>query len=154
MSLIFNKLQDYKKNIYRKWNVHGLESLSVPGAVMDFSKDSQDVLLKTSDPTRQEQRLKFRKGQFFNPKMNRWLGVNGNSLLSLKESQGSMWTMSQVDVDATLDFQRLPPPSKPLHGSWPFDCQKLIPCKDVPYQTCGCDLTSDYEDNEKNEDEN
>ena len=23
-------------------------------------------------------------------------------------------------------------------GSWPYSCQKLIPCPDIPHQTCGC----------------
>ena len=24
-------------------------------------------------------------------------------------------------------------------GAWPFDCEKNIPCGDLPHQTCGCD---------------
>ena len=37
------------------------------------------------------------------------------------------------------DFARMTIDSKPTSGIWPFDCQKIIPCVDLPMQTCGCD---------------
>ena len=123
--------------------------MSAPGAVIELIPDSQGVYLMAMAPDKIEQRIRFTNGQLFNPKMNRYLGVNGNSILSLKNKPDSMWIISQVDVDAPLPLERLPPARKPLHGAWPFDCPKLLPCKDVPYQTCGCDLTTDYEETEK-----
>ena len=36
-------------------------------------------------------------------------------------------------------FVRNPIDSKVPIGAWPFDCEKIIPCKELPMQTCGCD---------------
>ena len=132
-----------------KWNGHGLESLSVAGASVEFSRESQSIALKTNDPAKDEQRLKFRNGQLVNPNLKKYLGVNGNAVLGLTSNPDSMWMLIQVETEPGSSFARIPPSNKPFHGAWPFDCQKLIPCNDVPHQTCGCDLTSDYEDTEK-----
>ena len=35
------------------------------------------------------------------------------------------------------DFTRLTTPVANA-GAWPYNCDQLIPCKDMPHQTCGC----------------
>jgi hypothetical protein len=37
-------------------------------------------------------------------------------------------------------------PTADTSGVWPFACDKLIPCLDVPHQTCGCKNPMDSED--------
>jgi hypothetical protein len=34
----------------------------------------------------------------------------------------------------------------PFFAAWPFSCDQLIPCQDVPYQTCGCKNLQGTED--------
>ena len=36
------------------------------------------------------------------------------------------------------DFTRLTDTPAAYPGIWPFGCDQLIPCSDVPHQTCGC----------------
>ncbi len=36
------------------------------------------------------------------------------------------------------DFKQLTDSPAAYAGIWPFGCDQLIPCGDVPHQTCGC----------------
>ena len=46
--------------------------------------------------------------------------------------------LEYLDSDQTAqDFNRLTSPVA-NSGSWPYNCDQLIPCNDVPHQTCGC----------------
>ncbi len=45
-----------------------------------------------------------------------------------------------MDIASSVyhDFVRLPIANATPPGSWPFGCDKLFPCQEVPHQTCGC----------------
>lgn len=46
----------------------------------------------------------------------------------------------------TQDFLPRNYPTADTFGVWPYACDKLIPCLDVPHQTCGCKNRMDPED--------
>ena len=69
------------------------------------------------------------------------LGINGDQIEAYQKQEGKhLWKAEQDGSDVTEnDFARMTIDSKPTSGIWPFDCQKIIPCVDLPMQTCGCD---------------
>ncbi len=42
------------------------------------------------------------------------------------------------ETSAAKDFIRRSLSVAPFSGSWPFSCERIIPCPDIPHQTCGC----------------
>ena len=87
--------------------------------------------------------VRFLKGNFVFGVLNKFLGVNGEKVEAYPQENEDMsetWTAEQVNVDSTeTAFARITLNNKMATGAWPFECEKLIPCGDLPKQTCGCD---------------
>ena len=125
----------------------GLESLHVSGAVLEISTTSQDVLLKQANTTSENQQIRYREGKIFHKALVKTIGVNKEKVEAYRENFQFSWQLEDVGSDSTeYMFEAFPIDSKPPPGSWPFVCNKVIPCADLPLQTCGCakDL---YEEN-------
>lgn len=101
------------------------------------------VMLKQSDPTSSDQHLMLKKGQLINQRLKKVIGVNGNEILSYSMKANHRWKTQQVGEDPEQHFVRGVMENKPNPGAWPFDCEKIIPCTDIPQQTCGCRPLSD-----------
>lgn len=135
-------MADYTDTDEQKWiwSNQGLENVAANGAVLEMSEFSQDVVLKTADSASMNQNIRFMGHQLVQDSLNKVLGVNVDQVLSIPKDSAHTWTMEQIGTDATeITFAKIGLADKPPIGAWPFNCEKLIPCKDLPYQTCGCD---------------
>lgn len=122
------------------WSNQGLENIAATGAVLELSEFSQDVVLKAADPDSLNQNVRFIGNQLVQGTLNKALGVNVDKVLGFSMDSAHKWTMEQIDMDAAeSSFAKIALADKPPNGAWPFNCEKLIPCQDLPYQTCGCD---------------
>ena len=128
-----------------------MESVAHAGSMIEVQETSQDVLLKASDPSETKQDIRFKSGLIMNSALNLVLGANGDLVQSFALNQnGPQWEFEQVETDSTeTDFAPIALSSKPPSGIWPYDCEKLIPCQELPYQTCGCDFLQNDGSQEK-----
>ena len=108
-------------------------------------------MLKASAQTSILKGIKFVKGILLFEEQNTVLGVNGDKIEAYPKEEGThIWKAEQVTSDASeTAFAKITLDSKPNSGAWPFDCENIIPCRDLPMQTCGCDDYSKYSDQEK-----
>ena len=97
--------------------------------------------------------VRFAKGNFIFDNLQRSLGVNDVKVEAYpyqKEKLSQIWTADQVDTDSEEhDFERITLDSKLPTGSWPFSCEKIIPCNNLKQQTCGCDYYMSDDSKEK-----
>ena len=63
-------------------------------------------------------------------------------MLSPAYSQNAMTSILEFVVPSSPTYQdfgrRTLDDANLESGVWPFGCQRLVPCPDVPHQTCGC----------------
>ena len=137
--------------MFRIWSDVGLESMSKPGATIQLSDMNNEVLIQIPDQTSKLTRIKFVKGNLLFDDQESVLGINGEKIEAYKKRDGThIWIVEQVNIDATENlFTRMQIHSKPAFGMWPYDCERIIPCQDVPMQTCGCDNYASNVNSEK-----
>ena len=137
--------------MFRIWSDVGLESMSNPGATIQLSDMNNEVLIQIPDQTSKLTRIKFVKGNLLFDDQESVLGINGEKIEAYKKRDGThIWIVEQKNIDATENlFTRMHIHSKPAFGTWPYDCERIIPCQDVPMQTCGCDNYASNVNSEK-----
>jgi hypothetical protein len=137
--------------MFRIWSDVGLESISNPGATIQLSDVNNEVLIQLPDQTSKLTRIRFAKGNLLFDDQESVLGINGDKIeVYQKRSGAHTWIVEQVNIDATETlFTRMHIHSKPAFGMWPYDCERIIQCQDVPMQTCGCDNYASNENSEK-----
>ena len=137
--------------MFRIWSDVGLESISNPGATIQLSDVNNEVLIQIPDQTSKLSRIRFAKGNLLFDDQESVLGINGDKIeVYQKRSGAHTWIVEQVNIDATETlFTRMHIHSKPAFGMWPYDCERIIQCQDVPMQTCGCDNYASNENSEK-----
>ena len=140
--------------MFRIWSDVGLESISNPGATIQLSDVNNEVLIQIPDQTSKLSRIRFAKGNLLFDDQESVLGINGDKIeVYQKRSGAHTWIVEQVkqvNIDATEKlFTRMHIHSKPAFGTWPYDCERIIPCQDVPMQTCGCDNYASNVNSEK-----
>ena len=116
---------------------------------IQLDKSSHELLVAT--PQTSTSRIRFIKGDLIFDDGLTVLGVNGNRVETYQKQEGTgVWISEQVDTTSTENiFTRISIDNKQDSGAWPFDCEKLIPCKNLPMQTCGCDYHTRDETEEK-----
>ena len=137
--------------MFRIWSDVGLESMSNPGATIQLSDVNNEVLIQIPVQTSKLTRIRFAKGNLLFDDQESVLGINGDKIEAYQKRDGThTWIAEQVNIDAveTL-FTRMPIHNKPAFGMWPYDCERIIPCQDVPMQTCGCDNYASNVNSEK-----
>ena len=112
---------------------------------MHLSENSNVVSLKEKDQTQIGQRLTLVNGKLTNEELKKSIEKSGNKVYALSMSHNTSWNQEDFIGLQETDFVRHEPESKPLKSSWPFKCQKLIPCTTLPYQACGCEDRDDTE---------
>lgn len=137
--------------MFRIWSDVGLESMSNPGATIQLSDLNNEVLIQIPDQTSKLTRIRFAKGNLLFDDQESVLGINGDTIEAYQKRSGAhTWIVEQVNIDATETlFTRIPIHSKPAFGMWPYDCERIIPCQNVPMQTCGCDNYASNVNSEK-----
>ena len=137
--------------MFRIWSDVGLESISNPGATIQLSDVNNEVLIQLPDQTSKLTRIRFAKGNLLFDDQESVLGINGDKIEAYQKRDGThIWIVEQVEIDATENlFTRMHIHSKPAFGMWPYDCERIIPCQDVPMQTCGCDNYASNVNSEK-----
>ena len=137
--------------MFRIWSDVGLESMSNPGATIQLSDMNNEVLIQIPDQTSKLTRIKFVKGNLLFDDQESVLGINGEKIEAYNKRDGThIWIVEQANIDATENlFTRMHIHSKPAFGTWPYDCERIIPCQDVPMQTCGCDNYASNVNSEK-----
>ena len=117
-----------------------MESIQNPGDIVQLSPLQNEVSIKSPDQSIASD-IRFKKGNLIFVDDNMALGINGDEIEAYDAKEEShTWTAEQVTMDTTeTTFLRNPIDSKVPIGAWPFDCEKIIPCKELPMQTCGCD---------------
>ena len=126
---------------FRIWSNLGLESISTTGASIQLSENSNEAVIKTPDQASTNTFIRYVGGNLIFDDDQTVLGINGDEIEAYQKHHGThFWKAEQVDTDATENsFTRTSIDIIPASGSWPFDCQKIIPCFELPMQTCGCD---------------
>jgi hypothetical protein len=140
--------------MFRIWSDVGLESISNPGATIQLSDVNNEVLIQLPDQTSKLTIIRFAKGNLLFDDQESVLGINGDKIEAYQKRNGAhTWIVEQVkqvNIDATEKlFTRMHIHSKPAFGTWPYDCERIIPCQDVPMQTCGCDNYASNVNSEK-----
>ena len=125
--------------------------MSNPGATIQLSDVDNEVLIQIPDQTSKLTKIKFTKGNLLFDEQESVLGINGDKIEAYQKRDGThIWIVEQVEIDATENlFTRMHIHSKPAFGMWPYDCERIIPCQDIPMQTCGCDNYASNVNSEK-----
>ena len=118
-----------------------MESVSSTGSTIQLSENGNEVTLDTPDQSSKYSYVTHVNGNLIFDDKQTVLGINENKIEAYKKQEGNhIWKAVQVGTDATENaFSRISIDNKPHTGIWPFQCQKIIPCIDLPLQTCGCD---------------
>ena len=117
-----------------------MESIQNSGDIIQLSPLQNEVSVKSPDQSIASD-IRFRKGNLIFVDDNMALGINGDEIEAHDAKEESyIWIAEQVNTDTTeTTFISNSIDSKPLVGTWPFYCDKVIPCNELPMQTCGCD---------------
>lgn len=120
-----------------------MESIQNSGDIIQLSPLQNEVSVKSPDQSIASD-IRFKKGNLIFVDDNMVLGINGDEIEAHEvhdaKEESHIWIAEQVNTDTTeTTFISNSIDSKPLVGTWPFDCDKVIPCNELPMQTCGCD---------------
>ena len=109
-----------------------MESIQNSGDIIQLSPLQNEVSIKSPDQSIASD-IRFKKGNLIFVDDNMVLGVNGDEIeVSAAKEESHIWIAEQVTMHTTeTTFVRNPIDSKVPIGVWPFDCEKLIHCKNI-----------------------
>ena len=132
------------------WSNLGLESVLKSGDVIQLSTIGHKIVVKELANSMASD-IRLKKGNLIFVNDNIALGINDDNIEAVDvKDYSDLWSIEQIDTDPTeMEFVRNPIDTKAASGAWPFNCEKIIPCGNLPMQTCGCEQFEDATDPEK-----